>query len=141
MALSGRYVCDALAVAGDHGAVGGVGVVKKLTDASAVLPAVAPSAAGPATTLSPRPVRGLSLGWEFAVAVAAYAAVSVAYDVRLRREPVFDLAAVASGFVIRAIAGGLATGVPLSEWFLVVISAASLFVVAGKREPATVGMG
>ena len=48
----------------------------------------------------------------------------------------FDLAAVASGFVIRAIAGGLATGVPLSEWFLVVISAASLFVVAGKREPA-----
>jgi len=83
----------------------------------------------------------LSLGWHFALAVAAYAAVNVAYDVRLRREPVFDLAAVASGFVIRAIAGGLATGVPLSEWFLVVISAASLFVVAGKREPATVGMG
>ena len=78
----------------------------------------------------------VSLGWQFALAVAAYAGVNVAYNLRLRREPVFDLAAVASGFVIRAIAGGLATGVRLSEWFLVVVSAASLFVVAGKREPA-----
>jgi decaprenyl-phosphate phosphoribosyltransferase len=35
--------------------------------------------------------------------------------------------------VVRAIAGGVATGVPLSDWFLIVTSFASLFVVAGKR--------
>ncbi len=78
---------------------------------------------------------GLALGPRFAVAVAAYVAVNMAYNAGLRREAVLDLAAVASGFVIRAIAGGLATGVALSEWFLVVVSAASLFVVAGKRAP------
>lgn len=80
---------------------------------------------------------GAALGAQFALAVAAYGAVNLAYNAGLRREAVLDLAAVASGFVIRAIAGGLATGVALSEWFLVVVSAASLFVVAGKRAPAT----
>ena len=38
-----------------------------------------------------------------------------------------------SGFVLRAIAGGVATDLPLSPWFLVVISFGALFVVVGKR--------
>jgi len=75
-----------------------------------------------------------ALGPASAGAVALYIAVNLAYNVRLRHEPVLDLAAVASGFVLRAIVGGLATGVHLSEWFLVVTSFASLFIVAGKRE-------
>lgn len=69
-----------------------------------------------------------------AACVALYVAVNAAYNIKLRTEPVLDLAAVASGFVLRAIVGGLATGVHLSEWFLVVTSFASLFIVAGKRE-------
>lgn len=77
------------------------------------------------------------LGWQVAAAVAVYLGINVAYNLRLRYEPVLDLAAVAAGFVIRAVAGGLATGVELSEWFIVVVSFASLFVVAGKRQPAT----
>jgi decaprenyl-phosphate phosphoribosyltransferase len=76
----------------------------------------------------------VALGPATAGCVALYVAVNVAYNLRLRHEPVLDLAAVASGFVLRAIVGGLATGVPLSEWFLVVTSFASLFIVAGKRE-------
>jgi len=76
----------------------------------------------------------VALGGPAAGCVALYVAVNVAYNVRLRHEPVLDLAAVASGFVLRAIVGGLATGVHLSEWFLVVTSFASLFIVAGKRE-------
>jgi len=83
----------------------------------------------------------LTLGGFFAACVGAYLAVNLAYNLRLRYEPVFDLAAVASGFVIRAIAGGLATGVQLSEWFLVVTSFASLFVVAGKRTAARFDVG
>jgi decaprenyl-phosphate phosphoribosyltransferase len=77
-----------------------------------------------------------ALGAAAAGCVALYVAVNVAYNVRLRHEPVLDLAAVASGFVLRAVVGGLATGVHLSEWFLVVTSFASLFIVAGKREGA-----
>jgi decaprenyl-phosphate phosphoribosyltransferase len=78
------------------------------------------------------------LGGPTAACIALYVAVNVAYNVRLRHEPVLDLAAVASGFVIRAVVGGLATGVHLSEWFLVVTSFASLFIVAGKREGSPV---
>ena len=78
-------------------------------------------------------VAALTLNGAFVACVAAYLAINIAYNLHLRHEPVLDLAAVASGFVIRAVAGGLATGVQLSEWFLVVTSFASLFVVAGKR--------
>lgn len=78
----------------------------------------------------------VALGGPAAGCVALYVAVNVAYNLRLRQEPVLDLAAVASGFVLRAIVGGLATGVHLSEWFLVVTSFASLFIVAGKRDTA-----
>jgi decaprenyl-phosphate phosphoribosyltransferase len=82
-------------------------------------------------------VSGLvALGAAATGCVALYVAVNVAYNLRLRHEPVLDLAAVASGFVLRAVVGGLATHVHLSEWFLVVTSFASLFIVAGKREGA-----
>jgi len=73
------------------------------------------------------------LGREFALAVGVYAGINLAYSVWLKREPILDLTAVASGFLIRAIAGGLAVGVPLSNWFLIVASFGSLFMVAGKR--------
>jgi decaprenyl-phosphate phosphoribosyltransferase len=46
---------------------------------------------------------------------------------------VVDLAVVAAGFVIRAIAGAVATDVEVSDWFLIVASFGSLFMVAGKR--------
>lgn len=55
------------------------------------------------------------------------------YTVRLKHVPVVELMVVASGFVFRAVAGGTASEVPLSSWFLIVISFAALFVVTGKR--------
>jgi decaprenyl-phosphate phosphoribosyltransferase len=73
--------------------------------------------------------------------VVIYAAITVSYTLRLKHEPVFDLAAVASGFVIRAIAGGVATGVPISNWFLIVVSFGSLFMVAGKRHTEHISLG
>ncbi len=72
-------------------------------------------------------------GWVFAAFVGAYAVMSLAYSIWLKRVPVIELAAVASGFVLRAMAGGAATHVPLSSWFLVVTSFGALFVVTGKR--------
>src|SRR5699024_6064503 len=47
--------------------------------------------------------------------------------------PVVDLAIVAAGFLLRAVAGGVAAGLPLSQWFLLVTAFGSLFMVAGKR--------
>jgi decaprenyl-phosphate phosphoribosyltransferase len=83
----------------------------------------------------------LLAGWPLALIVATYIAINISYTLRLKREPVIELAAVASGFVLRAIAGGAATHVPLSNWFLVVTSFGALFLVVGKRsaEHATLG--
>jgi len=51
----------------------------------------------------------------------------------LKPVAVVDIGVVALGFVVRAVAGGLATGVSASQWFLILTSFLSLFVVAGKR--------
>jgi 4-hydroxybenzoate polyprenyltransferase len=37
------------------------------------------------------------------------------------------------GFVLRALAGGVAAGVPLSRWFVLVVSAAAVLIAATKR--------
>jgi decaprenyl-phosphate phosphoribosyltransferase len=70
-----------------------------------------------------------ALGTTFTV----YVAIQVAYSAGLKHQPVLDLAGVASGFLLRAIAGGVASGIELSQWFLLVASFGSLFMVAGKR--------
>jgi decaprenyl-phosphate phosphoribosyltransferase len=71
--------------------------------------------------------------WGLVVVMGVYLIISTAYTFRLKREPVIELAAVASGFLLRGVAGGVATHVPLSSWFLAVASFGALFVVTGKR--------
>jgi decaprenyl-phosphate phosphoribosyltransferase len=46
---------------------------------------------------------------------------------------VFDIFAVAGGFVLRAVAGGVAAPVNLSRWFLLVVISSAVFVAAAKR--------
>lgn len=67
------------------------------------------------------------------VVVVVYEVVQLAYCLWLKHQPVIDLAIVSSGFLLRAIAGGVACAVPLSQWFLMVAAFGSLFMVAGKR--------
>jgi decaprenyl-phosphate phosphoribosyltransferase len=74
-----------------------------------------------------------ALGWRLVVVTAVYVGVQAAYTLRLKHEAVFDLACVASGFVLRAIAGGVAVGVPISQWFLIVATFGSMMMVTGKR--------
>ena len=62
-----------------------------------------------------------------------YSRSQMLYSAFLKHLPVVDLAMVASGFLLRAIAGGVATGIPLSQWFLLVAAFGSFFMVAGKR--------
>ena len=80
---------------------------------------------------------GLSLGWlidrELTVTLAVYLVIQILYAVWLKHQAVIDLAIVSAGFLLRAIAGGVAVDVPLSQWFLLVAAFGSLFMVAGKR--------
>ncbi len=64
---------------------------------------------------------------------AGYLALTASYTLWLRSVAVADIAAIAGGFVLRALAGGAATSVPVSRWFMLVTSFGALFMVAGKR--------
>jgi decaprenyl-phosphate phosphoribosyltransferase len=64
---------------------------------------------------------------------AGYLALTASYTLWWRSVAVADIAAVAGGFVLRALAGGVATSVPVSRWFMLVTSFGALFLVAGKR--------
>jgi decaprenyl-phosphate phosphoribosyltransferase len=68
-----------------------------------------------------------------AALLGVYVVVQLAYCFWLKHQPVLDICIVASGFLMRAIAGGAATGIALSQWFLLVAGFGSLFMVAGKR--------
>ena len=68
-----------------------------------------------------------------ALVIATYLAIQLAYCFGLKHQPVLDICIVSSAYLIRAIAGGAATGIPLSQWFLLVMAFASLFMVSGKR--------
>jgi decaprenyl-phosphate phosphoribosyltransferase len=83
----------------------------------------------------------LVIGPALAAVIFVYAALQIAYSVQLKRVPVAELMVVASGFVIRALAGGVATDIALTEWFLIVTSFGALFVVAGKRYAESIAMG
>lgn len=68
-----------------------------------------------------------------AVVIAIYIAMQMAYCFGLKHQPVLDICIVASAYLIRAIAGGAAAAIPLSQWFLLGMTFASLFMVGGKR--------
>jgi len=68
-----------------------------------------------------------------------YLLLTAAYSLWLRHVVVADILAIAAGFVLRAAAGGAATDVAPSRWFLVVTSCAAIFVVAGKRHAELFG--
>lgn len=65
---------------------------------------------------------------------AAYVGLTLSYTLIWRRIPVLDVLAVAGGFVLRALAGGVAPPVRLSVWFVLVVSCAAVFVATGKRQ-------
>ena len=79
--------------------------------------------------------------WQLALVIGGYFVLTVSYSMWLKHEPVLDLGAVAAGFVLRAIAGGIAVGVSISPWFLIVAGAGSLFMVTGKRSAELRSLG
>ena len=80
-----------------------------------------------------------SLGLSFTIrpslagVVGIYLIFTLAYSLWLKHEPVIELALLSMGFLLRAIAGGVASDLPISQWFLIVAGFGSLFMAAGKR--------
>jgi decaprenyl-phosphate phosphoribosyltransferase len=67
-------------------------------------------------------------GWLF-----SYFALSFAYSTILKKMPVFDIFCIASGFVFRLFAGGVAFGVEVSDWLFLSVLLLAIFLSSGKR--------
>jgi decaprenyl-phosphate phosphoribosyltransferase len=101
--------------------------------ASGELPAKVAATAGIAALTLALTASAVLAGVSLVIVTAAYITISVCYSLWLKRQAVIELACVSSGFVLRAVAGGVAVRVVVSPWFILVTSAAALLVVAGKR--------
>ena len=73
------------------------------------------------------------LNWQTGLTITGYVALTTSYSTVFKHVAVLDLAAVALGFVLRAIVGGVVSDIPLSRWFLLTTTFGSLFIVTGKR--------
>lgn len=71
--------------------------------------------------------------WNLVAVLSAYATLQVGYQLVLKNIVLIDLVVVSSGFVLRAMAGGLAAGILISPWFITVTAASAMFIVSGKR--------
>ena len=82
-------------------------------------------------------VASLLLAWwltpNLALVMAVYIAMQLGYCFGLKHQAVIDICIVSSAYLLRAIAGGAATEIHLSQWFLLTAAFGSLFMVAGKR--------
>ena len=65
--------------------------------------------------------------------IIAYFIINVAYCLRLKEYAIIDVCIIASGFVLRILAGGYATGVHLSKWIVLMTFLLTLFLAFAKR--------
>jgi decaprenyl-phosphate phosphoribosyltransferase len=71
----------------------------------------------------------------------AYLVSSTFYSTRGKHLPYLEMGLVASGFVLRVLAGAVATMVPPSPWFLAVCSLGALSVAVAKRYAELTSLG
>jgi 4-hydroxybenzoate polyprenyltransferase len=74
-----------------------------------------------------------ALGIPFGVVALSYVLLQAAYSGPLKHVVIVDVLAIAIGFVLRAAAGAVAIGVPISHWLLVVTILLALFLALSKR--------
>lgn len=69
----------------------------------------------------------------FYLVLVLYVTESLAYSLKVKTVAVLELGFVASGFFLRSYGGAVASHIPVSQWFLVVVTFGALFLVIGKR--------
>lgn len=109
--------------------------------AAGVVPVWLAYAAGGALATASACAAALWCNAATAALLGSYVVMQIAYCLLLKRVLVVDLAVVTAGFVMRAMCGGLALGIPLSSWFLITAGFGALFMVAAKRYSEALLMG
>jgi 4-hydroxybenzoate polyprenyltransferase len=75
----------------------------------------------------------MALGRGFALLVGFYVALNLLYSTTLKHVVILDVMSIASGFVVRVLAGAAAIGVAVSNWLLLCGGFLSLFLAFAKR--------
>ena len=71
--------------------------------------------------------------WKFASIIAFYFIMNIAYTFKLKHVAIIDICIIATGFVLRVLAGGYATGIPISQWAILLTFVLALVLAIGKR--------
>lgn len=75
----------------------------------------------------------VALSWQLAGIAAIYLVQNLAYSLGLKKIAFVDIALIASGFLLRVLAGAAAIAVPASRWLLLCTALLALFLGLGKR--------
>jgi decaprenyl-phosphate phosphoribosyltransferase len=75
----------------------------------------------------------LVLSWKLAAIAALYLAQNVAYSVKLKHIAFIDVGVIATGFILRVLAGAAAIDVKASGWLLICTALIAIFFGLGKR--------
>lgn len=71
--------------------------------------------------------------WKFAIIIAVYFLMNLAYTFKLKHVPIVDIFIIAIGFVLRVLAGGYITGISISQWAILLTFVLALVLAIGKR--------
>jgi 4-hydroxybenzoate polyprenyltransferase len=74
-----------------------------------------------------------ALGLGFGVLTTFYLALQVAYTFAFKDMVILDVMSIATGFVVRAVAGGVVISVPVSPWLIICTFLLALFLGFSKR--------
>ena len=74
-----------------------------------------------------------SFDLQLTLVLLAYFALQIAYSLYVKHMVILDILAVAAGFVLRLVAGGVVIDVSVSPWLYVSVGLLALFLVIGKR--------
>ncbi len=73
--------------------------------------------------------------------IAVYLVLMAGYTLWLKQVAILDVTVIAIGFVLRAIGGAVAVGVPISPWLLLCAFLLALFLGFGKRRAELIALG
>lgn len=68
------------------------------------------------------------------IIISSYFTLNILYSIKLKQIAIVDVFIIASGFVLRILAGGKATNIELSHWIILMTFLLALFLAFAKRK-------
>ena len=69
----------------------------------------------------------------FLTIIVIYFALNLGYSFGLKNTPILEIFIVSSGFLLRIIAGSVASNTPLSHWIIIMVFLLAMFLILAKR--------